>query len=121
MTPLLILALLQSEFQECPVDVRLMVRDPIIASAAQAYSDCLTRPSVPTTAELQAAKTRCAGIRSAQLRVANAHTNRSLRYRSQEARDDAARHPFDWIDHVAANFEGCETHIMVGNRTTRDN
>jgi len=118
---LLLLAALLQGGTECPASLMLHQRDPVIAHAAQAYADCLTRPMLPAAHELPAATARCAGIRSEQLGRTRAHTARSLRYRSVGAREDAARDPFDWIDHVTANLDGCETRILVGDRARRGN
>ena len=77
--------------EECPATLRLTVEsDP---TRAQQYANCMSRPSLPTSANFAAKQGRCAGPNDRSF-------ERSLR----------------WVDHIATNFPGCETHITISRK-----
>lgn len=87
MTPLLILALVAAQSgEECPVFLER--EGASFSSLAEEYADCMSRPSLPIAAELDAKRTQC----------------------GQESghRDNDA---IAWVDHIAKELPGCETRI----------
>ncbi|WP_374529379.1 hypothetical protein [Novosphingobium sp.] len=64
------------------------------AKAAQGYADCVQRPWLPVKAELAA-------------KVAQCRTTLGSRMSRKLSRT------LDWVDHIAAQFPGCETAITI--------
>jgi hypothetical protein len=83
----LILALLSGQTAaECPAV--LMAKGYGVSRRAQAYADCVSRPSLPVATDLAKKKRQCS-----------------------IAEDGATSSAVAWVDTIAANFPGCETRL----------
>lgn len=76
--------------EDCPVVLDLT--GPKVARGVQPYADCMSQPHLPTSSTLEARKMECV----AKLTPGN------------EADPTVA-----WVDHIAANFPGCETRLRI--------
>ncbi|HEX7848500.1 MAG TPA: hypothetical protein VF485_02090 [Sphingomonas sp.] len=83
---LLITLLAGQGVDECPA--KLVLHGAGISRRAQSYADCVSQPSLPTTADLAAKKRQCAVKQDRSKGKATA-----------------------WVDNIAKNFPGCETRL----------
>jgi hypothetical protein len=114
---LLLLAALLQGGTECPAYVRARGYPPVIAHLTRPYAQCMTLPNIPTANSFGDRRAQCADVRASQLAL----VEREVRGRaavSRAARRRAATDSFDWIDHIAANFPGCETSVSIAGDGT---
>ncbi len=76
--------------EECPVALDL--KGPKVALSVQPYADCMSQPHLPTSSTLEARKKECV---------------------AKVASGNEADPAVAWVDHVAANFPGCETRLRI--------
>jgi len=75
---------------ECPA--ALDFKGPKVVPAAQSYADCMSRPHLPTAAELVERKKQCAAKR---------------------LKGESAEQTVAWVDQVATGLPGCETRLKI--------
>lgn len=90
---LLIGMLLGAMADECAATLDLKGRD--VTVAAQSYADCMSQPHLPVASALEARKKQCVAKLS----------------KVREGDETVA-----WIDHIAAQFPGCETRLRIVRR-----
>ena len=87
----LIALFVAQETEECPASLKLNVEsDP---ARGQQYADCMSRPSLPTKEKLAAQQKLCAA-----------------------SNDRSVERSLAWVDYIATNFPGCETHITISRK-----
>lgn len=75
---------------ECPATLDL--KGPKAVPAAQSYADCMSRPHLPTSSELEMRRKQCAVMRP---------------------QGEKADQTLAWVDHVSTSFAGCETRLRI--------
>jgi hypothetical protein len=85
--------------EDCPAVLEL--KSPKLRTSEQAviqsYADCMSIPNLPVGDELKARRARCAALRST-------------------ASAAGAEDILEWVDHIAANFPGCETRLRFSRK-----
>lgn len=82
--------------EECPVwlalEVDAMAKEDAVE--AQRYADCVSAPWLPTQATRSLKLTDCSAARP-------------------EGGNEKLQSALDWVDHIAAQFPGCETRLKI--------